>query len=106
MPRTSGGERVTTTTLDQARLDGIAAVTAKTPADWANAFDQEVLNTPIGAQLTVYDVTDVIGKPEGVHPSAIGARMRAASRKGLVVKVGHARRVKHGDDVTLWERVA
>lgn len=91
-------------TIAPERLEGIAAVGANTPSDWCDAFDKHIESIPIGTRFSVYDVLLVVGRPQGVHPSAIGARMRAVSTQGLVTKVGHARRESHGDDVTLWER--
>lgn len=95
------------TRLDPARTDGIERVSRNTPEDWAERFDAEVeRRAGIGDEFSVYEVLEVVGKPEDVHPSAIGARMRVASTRGIVRKVGHARRVSHGDDVVLWAGVA
>lgn len=85
------------------REAGIASVSANTPTQWAEAFDRVVEEfAKIGREFNVYDVLGLVGQPEDVHPSAIGARMRMAASRGIIHKIGFAERSKHGDVVTLW----
>jgi hypothetical protein len=90
--------------IDPARVKGIESVLSNTPPDWANTFDTELARlAETGNEFSVYDVLAAAGRPpEEVHPSAIGARMRVASNKGVIRKSGFAERASHGDVVAMW----
>lgn len=92
-----------TSSIAPERIEGIQRVDETAVPSWKDAFDAEVERLATArTAFTVYDVLDVVGQPEGVHPSAIGARMRANATKGIVKKHGVAARTHHGDYVTEW----
>lgn len=64
-----------------------------TPSGYVAAFDDRVKALAAsGVEFTSEDVTTTVGLPPDSSGSAVGARMNAAAKRGLIVKVG--RRVK------------
>lgn len=74
---------------------------------WGKRFDHELRSLAYGQEpFTSEDVTARVGMPAQGSPSAVGARMTAAAKKGLIAKTG--RRVKaqrpnqHAAELTEW----
>lgn len=84
-----------------------AAEFASTPSGWVEAFDHKLAEyaeaTRYGGWFTSEDVTEKVGQPPS--PGAVGARMNAAARRGLIVHVGHAkasRANQHATEIRTW----
>lgn len=95
---------------EQRKAEGIARVFAGTDPEWAAAFDNclyQIAST--GRQFTSEEVTAMVGLPPvGTHLNAVGARVNAAARAGIITEVGtvKASRVnRHAAKVTLWQGI-
>lgn len=100
--------RQTAMTGQQAKSEGIAQAESGTDPAWAQRFDARVRElAATGRKFTSEDVTSVVGLPPG-HPSAVGARMNASARRGLIEKVGvgtAGRENQHAAMLTEWRGV-
>lgn len=71
---------------------------------WVEQFDAELSRRAAsGEEFSAEDITAVVGRPS--HPNAVGARINAAARKGLIEKVGvvkASRRERHANEMRLW----
>ena len=73
------------------RDEGLAAVNATTPAQWAHDCDNAIAAMAAsGAEFTAEDVRSFAGEPP--KPAAMGARFLAAAKRGIIRRVG----VTHG----------
>lgn len=82
-----------------------AAELASTPSGWVERFDAELeRRAATGVPFTSEDVTYAVGQPPS--SGAVGARINAAARRGLIVHVGYtkARRPnQHAAELRQWK---
>jgi len=78
---------------------------AETPSGWVERADAEIRRlAATGRPFTSDVVVGAVGMP--AHYNAVGARMNAAARKGIIRKVGHtqaARPSAHARTVAVWQ---
>lgn len=81
-----------------------AAEFASIASGWVELFDVELARLAAeGVDFTSEDVTAIVGQPPS--SGAVGARMNAAARRGLIRQVGHrkaARANQHATEIKLW----
>jgi hypothetical protein len=97
-------------TGEQLKTEGIARVFEGTNPEWAAAFDNCLYRlASTGRQFTSEEVTAQVGlPPAGTHLNAVGARVNAAARAGVITDVGTVkagRALRHAAKVTLWQGV-
>lgn len=72
--------------------------------EWVNLADRAIYRLAHeGAPFSAEDVARLAGRP--THPNAMGARINAAARKGLIVKAGTvtaSRPERHRNEMRLW----
>lgn len=70
------------------RDEGAARVTDNTPNEWVLAADGVIASmASSGSEFTAEDVRDFTGDPPH-HHNAMGARILAAVKQGIIVRVG------------------
>ena len=81
---------------------------AAVPEGWTAAADEELRRlAATGEHFTSDVLVGAIGAPE-THYNAIGARINAAARKGIIRKVGFtksSRETGHARTIAVWEGV-
>lgn len=92
----------------QLALAGMERADAAASPDWRTRWDKAIALLALsGEPFSADDVREIAGPPED-HPNACGARFLAASRSGLVRRVGYrksSRAVLHAHPVALWEGI-
>lgn len=90
------------------RDEGLRVVRDHTPETWAERFDECALRFAAMAngrrEFTSEDVTEIVGQPPN-HPNAVGARMNALAKRGLIVKTGYRqaeRPNQHATVIATW----
>ena len=72
--------------------------------DWVETADYAIEHLCAeGRPFSAEDVRRLVGPPS--HPNAMGARINAAARRGLIVKVGTitaTRPERHANEMRLW----
>lgn len=88
----------------QLALPGMELADSAEPDEWKDRADAAIhYLAGLGKEFTAEDVRAMAGDPE--HQNAFGARMGAASRSGLIVKVGYrtpARATRHCNPLAVW----
>lgn len=86
---------------------GMQQASRNADQQWKDRFDKALQTlAAAGTEFTSEDVTAVTGLPPSGSPSAVGARMNAAAKRGLIVRVGlrNARRAKsHAAMLLTWK---
>lgn len=89
---------------DYLKEEGIRRTLANADPEWSIAFDQALQQLiEAGTSFTSEDVTALCGQPD--HPNRVGAKMFAASRKGLIERVGFEpakRPNQHSTLISVW----
>jgi hypothetical protein len=84
-----------------------AATTSSEPSGWVQRFDTELeRRAQSGVTFTSEDVTHAVGQPPS--SGAVGARINAAARRGLIEHVGYTRATRanqHGAELRTWRGV-
>lgn len=92
---------------ENAKHTGTALADATVSSDWRDTWDDAIQRlADAGWDFTVEDVRAIAGPPEA--PNASGARMYAAARRGVIVRVGFApakRLSLKGHMLSLWRGV-
>jgi len=93
----------------QLKATGMAAATRTSePSGWVERFDRELeRRAAAGTTFTSEDVTHAVGQPPS--SGAVGARINAAARRGLIEHVGYAkarRPNQHGAELRTWRGVS
>lgn len=99
-------------TLEEAirrRDRGAEAASDATSDAWRTACDAAIHRLAAsGREFTAEDVRALVGDPP-THPNAMGARFLAASRSGLVEKLGYrqpSRASSHASVIAIWRGLA
>lgn len=85
---------------------GMARVDALVEHGWRTRFDRSVrMFAAVGEDFTADDIIEQVGMPLG-NPNAIGARMNALARAGVIVATGRTAKAKrpesHARRQTVW----
>ena len=77
-------------------------------AAWIELAEVAILQLAArGEPFSAEDVARLAGRPS--HPNAMGARINAAARRGIIVKAGSVlatRRERHANEMRLWRGAA
>lgn len=94
---------------ERRKQQGIARANENVSSGWARDFDAAVEHyARLKLPFTSEDVLALVGLPPG-NPNAVGARMNASARKGLIRRVGirKGRRASaHARNISEWVGVA
>lgn len=91
------------------REEGMASALSRA-SDWGDRAGVVIdFLAATGLPFTSEDVTEVVGlPPAGCSPNAVGAVMNAASRRGVIQRIGDTvavRRNQHATRIGLWRGV-
>lgn len=96
-------------TGEQLRDDGAERVTDNTREDWIAAADAAIVRLARSGQpFSAEDVRAAVGDPPG-HANAMGARMLAAAKHGLLEKIGYGKPTRassHASVIAIWRGVS
>jgi hypothetical protein len=91
---------------ERLKAAGMAAADANADERWKADFDARLnLLAASGRAFTSEDVTREVGLPPSGSPNAVGARINAAARRGVIVRVGDvkaARVNQHATRISSW----
>lgn len=88
------------------KAEGCARVLANTPESWklaARSAIEELART--GSRFTANDLTGMVGMPPKGKMNAVGAMFAAASKAGLIRRVGQqpgSRLSQRGREIRVW----
>lgn len=94
----------------EARDSGMRSVLGHTSEEFKDRLIRRVEGFPSGYRFTMDRVVDTLGgRPEGVHPNAIGAITFSMAKRNLIRRTGvmlKAERASlHRTDMPEWERL-
>ena len=104
---TLGSEPLTGAHLAQRGM-AITETAEAMAGDWTLRADAAIRDLASHeAPFSAEDVARLAGRPS--HPNAMGARINAAARRGIIVKAGSVlatRRERHANEMRLWRGAA
>lgn len=95
---------------EELRDEGIARADAAQPDEWKTAVDRQIARlAATGRPFTADDVSTVVGDSPTGSQGAMGARFMAASRRGVIQRIGYVpsgRASVHAHPVAQWKGAA
>lgn len=97
-------------TGEELRDSGMESVLNHTPNEYREVFLEVIRLMPRGSLFTVEDVRERAGDPPPeVHYNAMGALMRRAASKNLIVRTSERRKAKrvslHASEIAVWRKL-